>query len=116
MEFEMNELKEENDRLNRNNLDYSSWRKWDSKQVFYFIMNTVKDDSLKPYEKNIKKEIFDSEYCGKDLVEIEFYHIQSMGIKKISARNAVYKAIQKLIQNKPQMDEGIASNVPTAYI
>eukprot|EP00483_Globobulimina_turgida_P012892 UN12916 len=106
MELEINELREENERLNGNNLDYSLWREWDSKKVFYFIMNTVNDGSLKPYQESIKKEIFESEYTGEDLADIEKDDVKAMGIKKISVRKAVFKSIQNLTRQKPRIDEG----------
>ncbi len=115
MELKILELTKENMRLNKNNLDYNKWREWDSTKVFYFTMNSVNDGSLDELKNQIKNEIFESEYCGKDLEEMDINELKAMGIKKISVRRAVYKAIQKLTQNKSQIDEGVM-NAPTAYI
>eukprot|EP01084_Bolivina_argentea_P104768 187580_1 len=110
MELTMVELQQQNDELNRNNLDRSKWREWNTQKVFYFIMSTVDYGSLKQYEKEIKQEIFESEYSGNDLADVKLEHLKAMGIKKIAVRNKVYSAIQELIKQKP--NEG---GVPTAY-
>lgn len=50
------------------------------------------------------------------MTDIDIHDVRAMGIKKISVRKAVLRAIQNLTQNKPQIDEGIAANAPIAYI
>eukprot|EP01084_Bolivina_argentea_P048919 90045_1 len=113
LELEINRVKQENERLNMRILDYSQWREWNTEQVFYFIMSIVNDGSLMEYENSIKKEIFESEYTGNDLANIEQDDIKSMGIKKISVRKKVLKAIQIMIQSQSQKNEGIHAS--TAY-
>ena len=96
MEMEIVELKKENEKLKRSNLNYDNWRQWDSMTVYYFIMSTMKDGSLDEYDEKIKKEILECEYDGSSLEELELNDLKDMGIKKINVRKAVFKAVQRL--------------------
>eukprot|EP01084_Bolivina_argentea_P198474 339842_1 len=57
MELKIFEIVKQNEILIKNSLNYNNWREWDSIKVFYFIMDTIKDGSLKQYENDIKNEM-----------------------------------------------------------
>eukprot|EP01084_Bolivina_argentea_P286848 492134_1 len=80
IELKLNELKQENERLNKTNLNHSKWREWDAQNVYYFIMSVFNDGTLDEYENDIKKEIFEAEYTGKDLDDIDTSDVKAMGI------------------------------------
>ena len=67
-----------------------------SKKCVWFYNDIFSDNRLDEYKDNIYKEIFESELCGKDLIDFDIDDVKSMGIKKFSIRKDVLRAIKQL--------------------
>ena len=120
------ELANEKLKLNEKNaksyLDHSKWREWSTENVYKFIINIFNDDRLDKYKNSIYNEIFESQYKGIHLKELDMSELKQMGIQNIGIRRDVFRAIKQLTQNNNFNNdvtighglEGV--NQPTAYI
>ena len=90
------------DELNPKETDFKSW---DAKKVIRYICSLENGRFLK-YKSVLEKTMTEQELTGKDMVDITKDDLLSFGVKNFGDRSALFKSIQKLINNSVNEGNG----------
>ena len=95
-EQELDELRQENERLRKGSLNEAKYMEWNHGQISSRMIS-LENGRLQKYGEAIKRNLEDEEVDGSTLADINETDLKRWGIKKFSDIKYLLKEVQRLV-------------------
>ena len=102
--LEIEALKQEIEQLKLLNINVMQYESWNNQQIITWMMS-LEHGRFRKYENVLSKALSEEDVKGIDLKDVDILDIKGWNIVNFGDRKALYKHIQRLINNNDNDDD-----------